>query len=153
MLLSDFSGPVVRFWHTIAFGAVIMWLIVAFDGLNRFNFSNADSADLLVVRDLYYEDGLIFQSVGSRGVNPIQAKWVASIYQNGRWICGGGGDGTYNGRITGFTVDDWVGDVCDLTPGVEYEGRASWSKPDPDGGRRTIGESFTFVYSLPDVDL
>lgn len=93
----------------------------------------APKPPVIVVHDLHYEDGLIYQD---RTVTPdgdadvFYAFWAAKIVdgQTGEVVCSGDGAWPYAAgrRNIPIPLSEWVGEPCDLPPG-QYRPIAAWS--------------------------
>lgn len=100
----------------------------------------------LRVDSLTFESGRFVQTVSPVGATVLQGEWSASIFTaDGDFLCGDGGNGSYDGRTKRFSPDDWTGDDCpSLRAGESYRASASWSNTDQFGASHTVGFEFEF---------
>ena len=87
----------------------------------------------IVVHDLHYEDGIMFQdrTVSAEGGEPVfYAFWTAKILdaETNVAVCSGEGAFPYavGRRNVQIELSEWVGEPCDLPPGT-YRPVAAWS--------------------------
>ena len=102
----------------------------------------------LLVRDLSFRDGMIYQDVGPAELPEIAGTWNAAIWSEaGRLICHGSGSDLYEPKLKPliFTPDQWTGDRCEMTRGATYRGEGLWRWWTAQG-QQAIGRSFTFTY-------
>lgn len=103
----------------------------------------------LVVYELFYADGRIWQRVGPINGDSLPATWAAAIYDAGEPICTGSGSWIYTPRDEPLpmTAAFWTGDAaCTLIEGQPYRGRGVWSWRDAQGRQHQIEQVFDFIH-------
>ena len=129
---------VTRFMGVVS-GLATLWLgasllifgMLAFDDEVATALSSISPENRIVVRELEYRDGLIYQRVEPLLGGVIEADWSAGIYvaANEAFVCSDHGTWQYGikKQAIGFTPSDWTGADCPpLQGGVEYIARAKW---------------------------
>lgn len=119
-------------------GLATLWLgaslfifgMLAFDDEVAAGLSFISPSNHLVVRELDYRDGLIYQHVEPLFSGVIKAEWSAGIYRTSdqKLICNGHGVWDYGIKreAIGFEVSDWTGQECSIENDIEYDARAKW---------------------------
>ena len=117
---------------TLWLGASLIILgMLAFDDEVAAGLSLISPSNHLVVKELEYRDGLIYQHVEPLLGGVIEADWSAGIYRTSdqKLICNGHGAWDYGIKheAIGFSLSDWTGGQCSgVEQGVEYTARAKW---------------------------
>ena len=130
-MVTRFMG-VVGGLATLWLGAsVVIFGLLTFDDELAVALSSISPENRIVVRDLEYRDGLIYQRVEPLLGGVIEADWSAGIYvaANEAFVCSSHGTWQYGIKAApiGFTLSDWTGADCPpLQDGVEYIARAKW---------------------------
>ena len=124
----------------IAFVAVVLTLVPVFRDWML------EAPHQLRVDSLAFENGMFVQAISPVGALQLQGQWSASIFSaDGTFLCGGGGNGSYDGTEKRFSPNDWTGDECpELTLGETYRATATWSNIDQFGSGHSVGIAFDF---------
>lgn len=143
-----------RFWDTVAAGSAVLLFMIATSGtIDRVLMRDAAPKVVPVVHlevvTLEFLNGLFHQLVVPMSGDVRQARWTASIWLDGKFVCGGSGTGTYIKRTepVKFTPNDWTDDDCSrMEPGAEYVAVAAWEYAGNHGQIHTINDQLTFRY-------
>lgn len=145
--ISDFHAAADRLLRVCGVGMIVALFIVLFDDQIEDAFGHADQQEIVRFRvaELTFSEGKFCQQIDPNAQGAHQGTWSASIYRKQNFICGGGGNGTYDGSRKCFDPNAWTGDTCGLVPGVQYQARASWT-PVTGYVRPTTPAEFNFTY-------
>lgn len=157
-----------RLLRTILFGMLAFhvfgfWTIVKTDEI-QYIADGKLTEPRLVVHELGYKNGQIYQKVDPDHADAMQASWAAAIWLpgsgeeailndvevNAKPICGGHGKSTYfrgDGKAS-FSPDYWTDDDCSgLIIGAVYEARVSWEWFDSEGLKQGEVRKFEFIHT------
>ena len=107
-----------------------------------------DKPNRLVILDLRYDDGIVYQHVQPLLGYAMYARWDAQITRNGRRICSGFGTDEYERKPEALPlpIAAWVGDPdCILEPGEPHTASATWTYYDNDGQPMQVSGTFAFL--------
>lgn len=140
-----------NFWRTMSVGGWLAFLLIIFDDKVAQAVSGELPPPRLLVYELRYEDGLIYQHVSPEHRPILFGQWTAAINtaDGTRSLCSGGGAAPYRQRTApvAFTPSEWTEDDCRLIPGETYTATAAWEWTTDDGEIDRTAASFDFVAS------
>lgn len=141
-----------NFWQTLAIGSVVAWVFFFANEEIAKAVTGKEPVNHLQLEEIGFRDGYFYQLMTTTEREMRQADWSADIWDGPKFVCGDGGNGTYQQRNQPVLMlpDDWTGDDCSkLINGREYQAKASWEYWDAEGNRYEITASFDFTYSEP----
>lgn len=144
----DVKSASLKLWHLMAISSFFLWGLVVADDKIAAVVSGRDAPHTLVVRELYYRDGLFYQRVEPSGVGKIRGYWTTEIEIDGRQICSGGGVAPYSVSTVpkSMTADQWTGGDCSaMRAGLTYTAMAIWEVRDQSGYTQRTTKSFDFT--------